>query len=90
MVSLRALPAEKQLTKKNVLKFPAWADFVQRLPAGGDSLLHGDLCQLNLTFLLEQFMADIFLGQTEGSTETETETVAGPSDPVLPGQVSTE
>ena len=64
-MSLRALPAGKLLTKENVLQFPAWADFVQRLPAGCDSLLHSDLCQLNLTFLLEQFMADIFLGQTE-------------------------
>ena len=48
---------------------------MQRLPACRHLLLHGDFCQFNLTFLLEQFMADIFLGQTEGSTETET--VAG-------------
>ena len=61
------MPAGKLLTKENVLKFPAWADFVQRLPAGGDSLLHSDLCQLNLTFFFEQFMADVFLDHTEAS-----------------------
>ena len=66
-MSLRVLPKEKISTNGTFIKFPAWADFVQGLPAGRDSLLHGDFCQLNLTFLLEQFMADIFLGQTEAT-----------------------
>ena len=53
-------------------KSPAWTDSVERLPAGCHRLLHSEFCQLNLTFLLEHFMADIFLGQTQGS-----ETVRG-------------
>ena len=68
---------------------------MQRFPAGRHRLLHGDFCQLDLTFLLEQLMADIFLGQTEAiDTVARTQCyldrrvlsdVGGVTDGLLPG-----
>ena len=87
IVSLRVLPKEKISTNGTFIKFPAWADFVQGLPAGRDSLLYGDFCQLNLTFLLEQFMADVFLDHTEASLNCGRE---GGREGVLPGLGCTE
>ena len=69
---------------------------MQRLPAGCHGLLHSDLCQLNLAFLLEQLMADILLEQTDRQFETETVAVSyldrgvlrdigGVADCLLPG-----